>query len=76
MIEHKLRTGGRKKRHAQAEALDPLQAAIGQYLEWIAGRWLQRLAKVLRGGSRTKPPVYEPARQIICQAVARSRKVF
>jgi integrase/recombinase XerD len=36
MIEHKPRTGGRKKRPAPAEPLDPLQAAIAQYLEWIA----------------------------------------
>ena len=36
MIEHKPRTGGRKKRPAPAEPLDPLQTAIAQYLEWIA----------------------------------------
>jgi integrase/recombinase XerD len=36
MIEHKPRTGGRKKRPVPAEPLDPLQAAIAQYLEWIA----------------------------------------
>jgi integrase/recombinase XerD len=36
MIEHKPRTGGRKKRPAPAEPLDPLQSAIAQYLEWIA----------------------------------------
>jgi len=30
MIEHKPRTGGRKKRPAPAEPLDPLQAAIAQ----------------------------------------------
>ena len=36
MIEHKPRTGGRKKRPAPAEPLDPLQAAVAQYLEWIA----------------------------------------
>jgi integrase/recombinase XerD len=36
MIEHKPRTGGRKKRPAPAEPLDPLQSSIAQYLEWIA----------------------------------------
>ena len=36
MIEHKPRTGGRKKRPAPAEPLDPLEAAIAQYLDWIA----------------------------------------
>jgi integrase/recombinase XerD len=36
MIEHKPRTGSRKKRPAPAEPLDPLEAAIAQYLEWIA----------------------------------------
>ena len=38
MIEHKPHTGGRQKRPAPAEPLDPLAAAIGQYLEWIAVR--------------------------------------
>ena len=38
MIEHKPHTGGRQKRPAPAEPLDPLEAAIGQYLEWIAVR--------------------------------------
>ena len=36
MIEHKHRTGGRKKRPEPMSPLDPLQAAIAQYLEWIA----------------------------------------
>jgi len=36
MIEHKPRTGGRKKRPTPAEPLDPLQASVAQYLEWIA----------------------------------------
>jgi len=36
LIEHKPRTGGRKKRPAPAEPLDPLQAAVARYLEWIA----------------------------------------
>jgi integrase/recombinase XerD len=36
MIEHKPHTGGRKKRPAPSEPLDPLEAAIAQYLEWIA----------------------------------------
>jgi integrase/recombinase XerD len=35
MIQHKPHTGGRKKR-TTAEPLDPLEAAIAQYLEWIA----------------------------------------
>jgi integrase/recombinase XerD len=30
------KTGGRKKRPVTEEPLDPLEAAIGQYLEWIA----------------------------------------
>ena len=36
MIEHKPHTGGRQKRPEPVEPLDPLAAAIGQYLEWIA----------------------------------------
>ncbi len=36
MIEHKRHTGGRTKRSVPAEPLDPLEAAIAQYLEWIA----------------------------------------
>jgi len=36
VIEHKPRTGGRKKRPAPANPLDPLQAFTAQYLEWIA----------------------------------------
>jgi integrase/recombinase XerD len=36
MIEHKRHTGGRQKRIASAESVDPLDAAIAQYLEWIA----------------------------------------
>ena len=35
MIQHKPHTGGRNKRPTPAE-LDPLEAAIAQYLEWIA----------------------------------------
>lgn len=36
MIEHEPHSGGRKKR-APAGTLDPLEAAIARYLEWIAG---------------------------------------
>ena len=36
MIEHKPRTGGRRKRPAPAEPPDPLEAAVARYLEWIA----------------------------------------
>lgn len=36
MIEHKPHTGGRKKRPEPAEPLDPLEATLAQYLEWIA----------------------------------------
>jgi integrase/recombinase XerD len=36
MIQHKPHTGGRTKRPATAEPLDPLEAAVAQYLEWIA----------------------------------------
>jgi integrase/recombinase XerD len=38
VIEHKPHTGGRQKRPAPTEPLDPLDVAIGQYLEWIAVR--------------------------------------
>ena len=36
MIEHKARTGGRKKRPPPADPLDALQTFTAQYLEWIA----------------------------------------